>query len=266
MQWEPNGCVTRLEFDETVTYPKLVFNFIDGLTDEEYAKAHELAVSAYVNDMLKAPDFDMAASNVQQEQAEKPKPNQRQAAPIMDTGSPEPQKQQKAEARAEQAAPLHAVDMTGFTELPDGQWINDITGEFVDPPKPKVDMPAMDPNVTSLPDGRFFNRQTRVFVAGPEIGAKVVEEAPAVPEKKPRQRAKPKADAPPAEAKPEPKPQGRGPSPVDAALTADKGGVTPQETMKMTEKASGNGAGAKTAPTPAALDDLIRSVFPTAKT
>jgi hypothetical protein len=263
--WEPAACVTRLQFDYQEAYPKLIFNFVDGLNDEEYARVIDIAESKATADMLLAPDFDVAVSE-EPVQSDRVEARVRQAAPVMETDlrqagavQQEQPKTQQEQPPAQQQA-IHAVpDDPNIIELPDGQWFDQSTGEYIDRPQAKVDMPANDPNVTALPDGRFFNRTTRVFVSGPEVGAKVVEAAPeakpAEPPKKARpSRVKAKADTPPA----------------DPAAN-----IVNQAVNAKAQEQAGNGNGAaatgaassaqKVAAAPAALDDIIRAVFPPVK-
>ena len=244
--WEPAGCVTRLSFDYQEAYPKLLFNFVDGLNDSEYDKVVAIAESPQTSTMLSAPDFDMAASQPPV-QVEKTEQRVRQATPVM----AEPEVVQEASlSQPIQASPMPAHTevkaaaavqevKSELVELPDGTLFDPSTGEYVERPAPKVDMPANDPDVLTLPEGRFFNRKTRLFVTGPEIGAK-----PVVEEEAPKRRGrKPKAEeAPEKKAEPEAKVE-----------------------EQPAEKLAGNGAtdaGEKVKTAPAALDDLIRTVFP----
>ena len=60
---EPYSCVSRMSFDMDVEFPKVQFDFVEPLTDEEFDAAEAVANSKKVNDMLKNPDFDNAASD-----------------------------------------------------------------------------------------------------------------------------------------------------------------------------------------------------------
>ena len=71
-----------------------------------------------------------------------------------------------------------------LVELPDGTLFDPSTGEYVERPAPKVEMPANDPDVLTLPEESSSTRKTRLFVTGPEIGAK-----PVVEEDAPKRRA-----------------------------------------------------------------------------
>jgi len=238
--WEPAGCVTRLAFDYNEAYPKLVFNFVDGIDDVEYDRVVQIAEAPATAAMLAAPDFDQAVSTgpTQQPQTEK---RVRQTAPIMEDPT-------IAEKPKDDTAvpPLKGVDTEVWVDLPTGESYNPVTGEIRKPDLKTTKAPAVDPDVLPLPDGRFFNKKTQSFVVSQEVGAASVEtpaaEAPGeVPAKPKRTRGpnKPKQEAAP---------------PVENVEDGDK----PEE-----EKPNGHAAKVQSAP--AALDDIIKSVFPTKK-
>ena len=225
--WEPAGCVTRLAFDYNEAYPKLVFNFVDGLDDAEYDRVVGIAEAPSTAAMLAAPDFDQAVSTgpVQQPQTQT---RVRQAAPVME----DPTIAEKPKDDEVVTPPLKGADKEVWIDLPTGETYNPATGE-IRKPEPKAAEPPVDPDILDLPDGRRFNKRTQEFVAGAQA------EAPAKP-KRTRGPNKPKAEA----AAP----------PVENV----EGGDKPEE-----EKPNGHAAQVQAAP--AALDDIIKSVFPTKK-
>jgi len=277
--WEPAACVTRLSFDYNEAYPKLVFNFVDGLNDAEFDQVLKIAESPYVASMLEAPDFDTGVP-VNPTPNATLDPRVRQAAPIMETDAapqretaqaqPQPQtmkgnvftdppQQQQHTAREamERAVPLtQAQDQ--IIDLPSGERFNTATGEFIAPAQPKVEMPSLDANVIALPDGRFYNQATKQFVTGPETGAPPAGQTPAeAPKRQRASRAKPKET---------PAPDVTGQSGGDAlnAAAAEQQmtpAAEPQETTPAPQ-VNGNGANAGIQPASAALDSILKSVLP----
>lgn len=266
--WDIAACVTRLTFEAGVAYPKLDFNFVDGLADDEYEYVVELADGDFIKAMLKAPDFDNAATQKADEQAATPAetPRVRQPMPIIGDEPAEPAKEEAAvpprraqqqTAQTQQTTPpvqrkpdLKAVEPV-LIELPDGKLFNPATNEFVERAAPAVDMPSIDPNTIVLPDGRFFNKTTNTFVTGPELGAKAF-----VPDELPKRRSAPKKKAatPAAET-----PAAEAPAqPVEAEAAADAG--SPHDSQPV-ENGKGNGA-TTISPAPAGLDSLLSKVMP----
>jgi len=258
--WEPAGCVTRLAFDYHEAYPKLVFNFVDGLDDKEYDRVVDIAESPMTAAMLQAPDFDQAATATPPQRQETTA-RVRQAAPVMDQPAQDavPPQRRPAPQETVAQAPVKPVDTVELIELPTGELFNPATGEFIQRPEPKVDMPAVDPDVLALPDGRFFNQKTKAFVDSPNVGGAPAT-APAAPVKRTRAPRKPK-DAPAAATAPEGaavdnsgENPGGGPD-LPGEVTHDR--VVTQ--VISTEPSKGVQA------SPSGLDDLIRSVFPNKK-
>jgi hypothetical protein len=256
--WEPAACITRLSFDYNEAYPKLVFNFVDALTDVEYDQVVQIAESPTVAAMLEAPDFDTGVPVGQ------PTPNAaldarvRQAAPVLqdpsvlskvagqewqaqgDANVPPPR--ETARETMERAVPLtQATDPV--IELPDGKLFNTQTGEFLERRQPDVEMPSMDANVIALPDGRFFNQKTGAFVVGPQVGAPPAGKTEE-PAKRTRSRAPAKAKEAPAKAAAPEQEQQAAAQPEVAAAPA------------------GNGGGPTVQPASKALDDILNSVLP----
>jgi hypothetical protein len=263
--WMPSGCVTRLSFDYKEAYPKLVFNFVDGLDDGEFEKVEDIAGSSSTRAMLNAPDFDMAASK-EPRQEEKTERRVRQQAPLMDV--PEEPKQTSApnqtqtsqqaikEAQARAAAAMSPEPETmlephqDLVELPDGQWYDAATGEFVEAQKAILAVAEetkaeIDPDILVLPDGKFFHRKARKYVVSQYLGAAEVGTEPKKAAAKPRSPRKPKEAV---ETKAEE-------AAVQQAIPEDQ----PEETVAQTTT---NGHTGRVQPTPAALDDILRSVFP----
>lgn len=249
LNWEPAACVTSLQFDYEVAYPRLKFEFVDGLSDEEYQEVVELAEGPLVKSMLDAPDYDAAADNSQgPEVPKKAEPKQRQAGPVMETT----EVRDEAPARPAKAkAEVKEVKSTVIT-LPNGQKFDRETGEYIDPPAAKVDMPEMDPDTMELPDGRFYNERIKRFVTGPEIGAKEHIEHE-VPERPKKPRGRPKGYSPKKAAE-------------EAAQEAEATEASPQDQApeaedEATPATTANGA----TPAPEDLEGILKSVLPTRK-
>jgi hypothetical protein len=248
MGWEPAACVTSLSFDYQAAFPRLQFDFVDGLSDDEYQEVVELAEGSLVKSMLDAPDFDNAADNKQgPEVPKKPEPRQRQAGPVMETT----EQQNTPPARPAKPTEVKSKVIT----LPDGQQFNPETGEYVEPPAPKVDMPEMDPDTMELPDGRFYNQKIKRYVTGPEIGAKeyVEHEVPERP-KKPRGRPKGYSPKKAAAEQEETAPEGE-------ATEASPQVQEPEAEDEAPVASNANGA----TPAPEDLEGILKSVLPTRK-
>ncbi len=211
--WEPAACVTRLQFDYQQAYPKLEFHFVDSLDDGEYSEVVDHAEGVFIASMLDAPEFDATASHPPVNPAVQPRV--RQEAPVLDptqnvapqaneAAQPVPQRRPAAAAAApapdpapaqaapaQQAAPVTAM-ADQLIELPDGKYFNTATGEYVDAPPAKVEMPSIDPNVVALPDGKFFNRSTGQYVTNQNVGAPNVADV-APPAKRSRAKKEPAA-------------------------------------------------------------------------
>ena len=213
--WEPAACVTRLSFDYQEAYPKLLFNFVDGLDDKDYDRGVAIAELATVSSMLAAPDFDMTASHPPA-QAEKLAPRVVQQAPILQ----DPSVVAQAPAEAANIKPARST----VIELPGGELFDTTTGEYIQRTPPKVEMPALDPAIIPLPGGKFFNTTTRQYVSGQEVGSPPAAEVVDVPKRKPRAKAAPK-DEPAAEMQATP-PNGQG-TPVDKPVPSTTSGVEP---------------------------------------
>lgn len=200
---EPYAAVTRLSFDQAVEFPKMLFDFVEPLTDDEFEAAEELANSKRVNDMLKNPDFDNAASN------EKVANDDDEVVTTLRHSKRAPQQGfgaegSEAEAPAE-AAPAKAETQSADTvdvptgdeweDLGDGTELNLQTGDM----RKKVieaEVLEPDPDVLQTSDGRYFNRSLKKFVDSPYKNAKpapiskIIE--PEV-EDKPKRTRKPRA-------------------------------------------------------------------------
>ncbi len=258
--WEPAACVTRLSFDYNEAYPKLVFNFVDGLDDAEFDQVLKIAESPQVAAMLEAPDFDTGVpANPTPNAALEPRV--RQQAPIMG-GDPVPQRTQ-AQHQPDMSQPVQPVKMPPvhtqaaeqIIDLPSGERFNTATGEFLPPlgAQPKVEMPSLDPAVLALPDGRFFNQTTKQFVTGPEVGAPPASRVPAeAPKRQRASRAKGKDNTPAPE--------------VHAAAEQQETPAAEQQETTPAPQVNGNGAHETLAPgiqpASAALDSILKSVLP----
>lgn len=283
--WEPAACVTRLAFDYNEAYPKLTFNFVDALTDQEYAQIVQIAESPSTASMLEAPDFDTGVpGNATPNAAMEPRvrqetptfsdpsivagqpagaqqqqePPMRQDPPMRETQTVRPQDQGNLAdvLQGRQTAQPQTQAQDTIIELPTGERFNTATGEFLPAGQPAVEMPSFDPMTIALPDGRFFNQTTKAFVVGPEVGAPAVAGTPAEPPHRRRaSRAKPKGETPPVGRQQQAEPV------TGVAEAAQQQAAPPA--------ANGNGAvtapeGAAPAmlPASAALDDILKSVLP----
>lgn len=211
--WEPAACVTRLSFDYQEAYPKLLFNFVDGLDDKDYDRGVAIAESTAVSQMLAAPDFDIAASHVP---AQNPvtAPRVVQQAPILEDPTV---------VTGTGGVPPVTNVASHIIELPEGELFDTTTGEYIQRPAPKVEMPALDPAIIPLPGGKFFNTTTRQYVSGQEVGSPPAAEVADVPKRKPR--AKPAAKDEPAEM--QAAPQNIQETPVDNPAPHTTSGVEP---------------------------------------
>jgi hypothetical protein len=225
--WDQAACVTRLKFDYAQAYPKLDFDFVDGLDDDEYEKVAQVADSVQVASMLAAPDFDAGTTKPQPAPVPEPEPVRvRQSGVVIgeEREDPAANRQTKAE---EKKPDLKVVPDEQLVELPEGKYLNLVTGEVIEPPPPKVQMPEKDPDVIALTDGsgRFYNKRTKTFVTGDTNAAQQVSDAPV---KKTRPARKKPAPAEPmqednpaapqqAQAEQEVKPAANGKSGVEPA-------------------------------------------------
>lgn len=252
--WEPAACVTRLQFDPEAEFPKLRFYFVDGLTDAEYATVVDMAESPATAAMLNAPNFDEVAgkpqgsntetaARVRQEMPKMQDPDEvvpEERAPMQRATPRQPQTlgQEPTSSTQTMAHPVQATERT-LIELPDGQLFDPSTGEYVERPQPKVEMPQADPATVALPDGRFFNQTTRQFVTGPEVGAPAVSV-----EEPPKRRAPRKVKAP-------------------AAPVAETEEAAPEESEASEPESKTVSMDISAAP--AGLEDVLRSVLPSRK-
>lgn len=299
--YEPNGCVTRLQFEYEQAYPKLMFQFVGPLTDQQYTQTIELAEGAIVTGMLNAPDFDVVVSPEQQ-RAE-PQGQTPQTGPVLDDPTIVPAKVVAAqtgpvledprhgnlpasliveklakEAQAQEAA-IHAVAST-VIELPDGKLFDTATGAYVERRQPEVQMPAVDPDVLALPDGKFFHKTRKEFVENDLIGAKsvalntAIPGATAAPAKTTRSRKpkEPAASAAATTAQAQAAPVGTPPA-LAAAAAADKQALDQASTLvqgtvanqNSGDKPNGNGAaGATVGAAPQSLEAILKGLTPPA--
>jgi hypothetical protein len=222
---EPYSCVTRMSFDMDVEFPKVQFDFVEPLTDDEFEAAEAVANSKKVNDMLKNPDFDNAASDVNAKHAndettklqyQKRLPQQGFAQATVKEEMLKQGYSQTAETPTEEA----------WEDLGDGTRLNLATGEIVDIPKAEPVLEE-DPDVIKTSDGRFFNRETKKFVDSPYKGAVAAPLTAPTKEETPKRTRRVKAkdvaeaeekkaaEAPVEEAKAEPEQSSNGGNGVD---------------------------------------------------
>jgi hypothetical protein len=204
--YEPTGCVTRLSFDYQEAFPKLNFNFVGPVTNEEFDTIVELAASPTTAAMLAAPDFYNAVS-AQQSNAHAPvQPIVRQAPPVTESafGGQETEPvhgKVDAQPAARQAAPIEQEEAEeleirtsseGLVPLPEGNWLDPETGEIVVVQEATAEAQApeqeIDPDVVPMKNGKFFNKKTGAYVDSQ------FKPAPAVVPSKPK--AKPAAAKP----------------------------------------------------------------------
>jgi hypothetical protein len=247
--YEPGGCVTRLSFDYNEAYPKLMFNFVGPVTDQEFGIIVQMADSPTIAGMLMKPDFDQAAS-AQMPNAAAPPPvaSVRQAPPVAvpDTAAiiPQPgfgagqlggqqpipqgtgfthtqtqgstgtvQEKAQVDALARQAQVRPADE---WLQMADGNLLNPATGEIKTPAPPAAEQ-QRDPDVIEIAGGRYYHRVQGRFVDSPYLGG---EAAPAVPpveaKKPPQKRVRAKAGQSPAPEVP------ASPAPSEAVQRAPK--------------------------------------------
>jgi hypothetical protein len=198
---EPFSCVTRMSFDMDVEFPKLQFDFVEPLTDEEFEAADALANSKKVNDMLKNPDFDNAASDVNAKHADDEVTKLQYQKRLPQQGFAQAAVEQDALKKTTETV-AKPKDVSRETPAEDvwedlgDEELNLTTGEVRTKQK-QVEQVA-DPNVITTSDGRFFNRETKKFVDSPYKDAAA---APAIapakedtPKKPRRVKAKEVAD------------------------------------------------------------------------
>lgn len=213
--YEPGGCVTRLSFDYNEAYPKVMFNFVGPVTDQEFALIVQMADSPMIAGMLRAPDFDKVAS-AQTPSAAAPVVQQgtvRQAAPVLEpapqqtgfgAGMVPPAGQQSVQPVSGFAVkgqgyvpvvdqPAAAPPADEWLQMADGNLLNPATGEIRTPAPPAQER-QVDPDVIPIADGRFYHKKQGRFVDSQYLDASP---APAVPPGKPekatRTRTKGKA-------------------------------------------------------------------------
>lgn len=267
-QFEPTACITRLSFDYNEAFPKLQFQFVKGLTDEEYDKIETVGESDYVQQML----------NVPEDTPQKLPPNENEPlkelvpgpAPVLvdDNEPPEdftplPKDVGKTVAPQVQQAAAN-VAAANLIALPDGKFFNPLTGQYVEPPKQAE--PEVDPAILVLPDGKFFNPATGTYVPTNFKGGAPVEAKAPEPEKpapKPRAKAqpKPKAEAQPAQADLLPPVGEQAPAEELATPQKEAAKPDPKPAQKPTASASQNGT---IGVAPPDLDDILKGLVPPA--
>lgn len=218
--YEPGGCVTRLSFDYNEAYPKLMFNFVGPVTDQEFDVVVKMADSSAIAGMLSAPDFDKVVS-AQVPNAAQPVPTgmQRQAPPIAEPAAQpgfsagmfgarqappvaEPVQQQQAPVQqtvrpVQQTAPAVEELVDTWMTMADGNLLNPATGEVKAPEaEPEPAAQQLDPDVIPIAGGRFYHKTQGKFVDSQYIGGAP---APAVPPVEPKKTVRTRAKAKPAE-------------------------------------------------------------------
>lgn len=215
--YEPGGCVTRLSFDYNEAYPKLMFNFVGPVTDQEFGLIVQMADSPSVAAMLQAPDFDKVASAQMASAAVTPPVTTvRQAPPVTEGGfgagmlgqqpvssvqtmqQPIPQGTGFTHQTTPPVQPQDQPEDTWLT-MADGNMLNPATGEIRTPAPPAEQQ--LDPEVIQIAGGRYYHRVQGKFVDSPYLDASPAPAVPPVEPKKTRQtRGKAKAAETPAPA------------------------------------------------------------------
>jgi hypothetical protein len=260
-QFEPTGCISRLSFDYNEAFPKLNFQFVKGLNDEEYDKVEATGASDYVQQMLNVPEDTARSQPVPagglQELEAGPAPllQQDETPPEDYTPLPDDVGQQESVAPAVQQA-VKDMAIENLIALPDGKFYNPLTQQYVEAPVAK---PAQvkNPDVVALPDGKFFHTKLGQYVDSDMMDAPAAKE-PA--------KAKPKAKAAP---KPKAEPEVQQgvqqellPPVNDKPAPAQETAKPKQEAAKPVQKASTNGGTIGVAPPD--LDDILKGLVPPA--
>jgi len=169
-QMEPGACITRLAFDYQEAFPKLLFNFVSPLNDQQYDKVIDIAEAPNTNLRLAAPDFEVAPSTGSLPNASGSMQGMAvQAPPVLQSAVPA-----VAPVVAPVIAPQGAIPVpqeahkSTIITLPDGKLFDTTTGKYVEPQvKAKPVSEQLDPATIKLPDGKFFNTTSGSFVSGP---------------------------------------------------------------------------------------------------
>ena len=235
--YEPGGCVTRLSFDYNEAYPKLMFNFVGPVTNDEFAVVVQMADSPAIAGMLVKPDFDQVASHQTPSAAAPvvPQGTVRQAAPVLEpapvqTGFGAGMVHQPSTAQTFTPPPVQQPVTTRANTPPpadewltmeDGNLLNPATGE-IRAPAPAVEERQEDPDVITVAGGRYYHKKKGRFVDSPYLDASPAPAVPPVEAKKPPQkRTRGKAGESPA-------PQVEAaPAPSEEVQRAPKGNGTP---------------------------------------
>jgi hypothetical protein len=250
---EPAACVTRLAFDYQEAFPKLLFNFVSPLTDEQYDTVVQLADADNTRAMLQAPDFEAAPST-------QPLPNATgsmqgmpvQTAPVLEDATPAAKPVQQAPVMETVADPamVASTKPANIITLPDGKLFDTATGQYVEV-QAKMAEPVMDPATIKLPDGKYFNPVRGTFVTGPEVDAPAAQFAPDPVEAKTPEPAPAKKRTPPKKAAPETPPQ-QSAIPMD-----DDTGGEPAPEQQVSQRTN---AGVK--PASRGMEDLLAVLVP----
>lgn len=238
--YEPGGCVTRLSFDYNEAYPKLMFNFVGPVTEQEFDVVVSMANSPTIAGMLSAPDFDkvisaqapnaaapVAAGMVRQAPpVTEPAPAQGFGAGMLGARQAPPMTEQAHPA----AAPVQqttAAQPEVWLTMADGNLLNPTTGEIKTPAPPAEQQ--IDPDVIPIAGGRFYHKVKGAFVASPYIDAP---SAPAVPpaDTPVRKGRQTKAKAPPVQTT-SPVPDVPQQAPQAAQQATKPNGETPHPTV-----------------------------------
>jgi hypothetical protein len=166
---EPYSCVSRMSFDMEVEFPKVQFDFVEPLTDEEFEAAEMLAGSKKVNDMLRNPDFDNAASDANAKHADDATTKLQYQKRLPQQGFTQAIVEQELDKQRADVSRETPAEET-WEDLGDGTELNLLTGEVRDVPQ-QEEVLEPDDNVVKTSDGRFYNRVLKKFVDSPYKGA-----------------------------------------------------------------------------------------------
>ena len=262
-QVDINAVVTRLSF--TAGVPQLLFTYTNILNEQQWEWVMNLAASPLVKAMVETPDFENAVQTPMQQtplhnQGLKPQPLGPVPTGLDELVGTVPQQEEEADEDGvlpdlvppmQQAKPapvqapvqakpdLKPVPESNVIELPDNKWYDTVSKQYVDPPKPAVAMPELDPATLELPEGKYFNTTLKAYVTGPEVGAPVA--GVTLPTPAPVKKAR----------------ACRAKAPADPAPVAQAAAKEPEAQQEEAPAGSGNGI----VPATAALDDVLRQAF-----
>jgi hypothetical protein len=207
--YEPGGCVTRLGFETgpQISFPKLQFQFVGPLTEQEFATVEELRGSPNTKAMLMGADFANTAIDPNQPSSVNKHVHALQRQPITIDAAVASATQPPTVASVASAGGGFGPGMlqqeepeeeeVDLVDMGNGEWLNPVTGEVTKVTKAEAEV---DPRVVATKDGRFFHLDRKVFVASQfKDAAAAPTVAPVAKEKPVRARARAKPAEPQAQ-------------------------------------------------------------------